>query len=124
MSFGQSISHVLKNLTNFEGRASRSEFWWWYLAIVILALIVDVIAWAVSGSNMMSSVFGVLFFVVYVVVALATLAVGVRRFHDTGRSGWWWFLWLVCCVGPIILIVFWASPSTGPNQYGDAAASA
>ena len=126
MSFGQSVSHVLKNMTNFEGRASRSEFWWWYLAIVILAFIVNLVAWLISGAgSFTNTLFTIIFIVVYVVVALATLAVGARRLHDTGRSGWWWLLWLACCVGPIILIIFWVTPSQpGPNQYGVGPATA
>ena len=126
MSFGQSISHVLKNITNFEGRASRSEFWWWYVAIVILALIVNLVAWLISGAgSFTSTLFTIIFIVVYAVVALATLAVGARRLHDTGRSGWWWLLWLACCVGQVILLIFWLIPSQpGPNQHGDAAPTA
>jgi uncharacterized membrane protein YhaH (DUF805 family) len=45
--------------------------------------------------------------------------VGVRRFHDTDKSGWYWFFGLIPCVGGIILIVFFATESSpSGNQYG------
>ena len=122
MSFGQSVSHVLTNLTNFSGRASRSEFWWWY----VFTLILSGIAWlieSVLGMNADGAFAGVLTYVVAIVLLLATIAVAVRRLHDTGRSGWWALLYLVCCIGQIILIIFWVQPSQPTeNQYGITAA--
>ena len=44
---------------------------------------------------------------------------GIRRLHDTGKSGWWLLLWFVPLVGLIVLLVFFASPGDlGPNRYG------
>jgi len=120
MSFGQSVSHVLKNLTNFEGRASRSEFWWWSLFIVIINIIASIIIVSVSG-NGMNTAGTIIIWVISLILFLASLSVAVRRLHDTGRTGWWALLYPVCCIGQIILIIFWASPSTGPNQHGDSA---
>lgn len=58
-------------------------------------------------------------YVIWIILVLATLAVGCRRLHDTGRSGWWQLLWLLPCIGPIILIIFWAQAGNpGDNQYG------
>ena len=47
-----------------------------------------------------------------------SLAVGVRRLHDTGRSGWWWLIVLIPIVGAILLTVWWAGDSKPANQYG------
>lgn len=124
MSFGQSVSHVFKNFTNFEGRASRSEFWWWYLFIVIVNIIISIIVVSVSG-NGLSTAASIIVWIISLILFLASLSVAIRRLHDTGRSGWWALLYLVCCVGQIILIIFWATPSQpGPNQYGDGPATA
>ena len=118
MSFGQSVSHVLSNLTNFHGRASRSEFWWWY----VFTLILSAIAWGLEsllGLRADGTFASVLTYVVSFVLFLATLAVAVRRLHDTGRSGWWMLLYIVCCVGQIILIIFWVQRSEPiENKYG------
>jgi hypothetical protein len=52
-------------------------------------------------------------------VLLPGLAVFVRRLHDTGRSGWWFFIGLIPIVGAIILIVFLATEGDqGQNAYG------
>ena len=53
-------------------------------------------------------------------ILLPSLAVAVRRLHDTDRSGWWWWLILIPLVGIIVLIVWWATQGTrGPNRYGE-----
>lgn len=118
MSFGQSISHVLSNLTNFQGRAGRSEFWWWYLFITIVSVVAYGLEGAIGlrGDGAFASV---LTYAVSIILFLATLAVAIRRLHDTGRSGWWMLLTLLCCVGQIVLIVFWVQRSEPiENQYG------
>ena len=122
MGFGQAISSGFSNLTNFSGRASRSEFWWWMLFVWIVNVIVGTIlniAVPNDGTNSMGFFASVAWWIVYVIFFLATLGVAVRRLHDTGRSGWWVLLQLICCIGTIILIVFWVQPSQpSDNQYG------
>jgi uncharacterized membrane protein YhaH (DUF805 family) len=52
-------------------------------------------------------------------VLIPSLAVGVRRLHDTGKSGWWLLLALIPVVGVIVLLVFMCQDSNpGQNQYG------
>ena len=127
MGFGQAISSGFSNLTNFSGRASRSEFWWWMLFIwiinVILAAIINLVTPSSSSTSSLGFFGNVAVLIVSVVFFLATLAVAVRRLHDTGRSGWWVLLYWVCCIGTIILIVFWVQPSQpNDNAYGAAPA--
>src|SRR4051794_17813646 len=115
---------VLKQYTDFNGRARRTEFWMFVLfsaiASAILGLVDSLIGTArfiASGGYFYSP--GVLGGIYGLAVLVPTLAVGVRRLHDTDRTGWWWLLWLIPIVGQIILIVFWALEGTpGPNQYG------
>ena len=59
---------------------------------------------------------------------LPTIAVGTRRLHDIGRSGWWQLLMLVPIVGVIVLILWWARdgeepPTSGAPSPGVAAAA-
>lgn len=122
MSFTQAITRVLGNLTNFEGRAGRPEFWYWMLALIIIQFVVNIIDSAIGSSS--SFGIGILSLIVSVVLTLANLSVGCRRLHDTGRSGWWQLLALIPCIGTIILIIWWASPSTpAPNAYGSGPAT-
>jgi uncharacterized membrane protein YhaH (DUF805 family) len=52
-------------------------------------------------------------------VLLPSLAVGARRLHDIGRSGWWQLLALIPVLGIIVLIFFWVQDSqAGDNEYG------
>ena len=117
MGFGQAISHNLSNITNFSGRASRPEFWWWVLAVWLIDVVISLLWGPLTGED--SGFLWLLGYAVMIVVMLATIAVGCRRLHDTGRSGWLQLLWLVPCVGVIVLIVFWVQPTTpGDNVYG------
>lgn len=109
-SFGEAISEGFKNIVTFTGRASRSAFWWFILA----GFIIDLIGSGIGNATHALAIT----YVVDVIVALATLAVSVRRLHDTGRSGFWWFLAFIPIIGGIILIVFYCLPGTpGPNKY-------
>jgi uncharacterized membrane protein YhaH (DUF805 family) len=116
MGFGEAISSGFANMTNFEGRASRPAFWWWFLFIYIIEIVVSLVFGVGRGGN------GFLVFIGYIVLIilwLATIAVGCRRLHDTGKSGWLQLLVLIPCIGFIILIVFWIQPGTaGDNAYG------
>jgi uncharacterized membrane protein YhaH (DUF805 family) len=69
--------------------------------------------------NVGGKIFMVLYWIYLVAVITPCLALGARRLHDTGRSGWWWLIDLVPFVGPVILLVFWVLDSEpGANKYG------
>lgn len=100
---------VVKNhYLDFKGRATRKQFWLFILFICIIYFILTL-------CGMMNNALGTLANVLYILVAFALLlphlAIQVRRLHDTGRSGWWWFICLVPFIGPIVLLVFFLLPS-------------
>lgn len=103
ISFGDAIKICFNKYADFEGRARRSEFWWWYLFTVLVSLGVGWIP--VVGQ------------IVSIALLVPSYAVGARRLHDTGRSGWWQLLQLTC-VGSIILIIWWSEDSHEDNEYG------
>ena len=111
---------VLKNYAVFSGRARRKEYWWFTLfnLIFVLALI------AIAGiTEIYSKTAAVVPYIIYIIYDLAlivpTLAVTVRRLHDTNRSGWWFFIGLIPIAGSIVLLVFLALDSQpGENRYG------
>jgi len=112
MTFGESISTCFQKYAEFSGRARLSEYWWWVLFIWLLSVVVNTVAWRVTP---LYAIGGLL----WLGLLIPSLAVAVRRLHDTGRSGWFLLIVLIPLVGGIILIVFLATAGEpGPNQYG------
>ncbi|RQO31843.1 DUF805 domain-containing protein [Taibaiella sp. KBW10] len=94
----------LQNYTNFNGRDTRPQFWWYYLGYFIIALIVNFISRAM-GSMILPGILALIMF-------LPTIAAGVRRMHDLGKSGWFILI-------PIYNIVLLATEGQqGQNEYG------
>ena len=102
---------VLKKYVVFSGRASRSEFWWFTLISLIVSIVLQVIGGMMDQGTTISSIYSL-------AVLLPTLAVGTRRLHDIGRTGWWQLLFLTL-IGVFVLIFFWAQGSeASENKYG------
>lgn len=111
MSLPEAVTTVLQKYVDFSGRARRSEYWWWILAYCIALGVAQAISIAIHTE--------ILYLLVILAVILPTLSVGVRRLHDTDRSGWWILINIIPLIGAIIFLVFTVSDSTpGDNQYG------
>jgi DNA-binding CsgD family transcriptional regulator len=101
MTFFEAIRVCFTKYADFNGRATRAEFWWFALFITLIASVLTYI------SETLVSIF-------LIAVLLPLLAVGTRRLRDSGKSGWWQ-LFLLVPVGGIVLLGFlWAEPSIGP----------
>ncbi|MEY4990171.1 MAG: hypothetical protein RIS08_397 [Actinomycetota bacterium] len=112
MSFGQAITAFWSNYANFKGRARRSEYWFATLFLVITNISALILDAAAETDPVIQSLWSLAVF-------LPSLAVLVRRLHDTNRSGWWVLIALVPLVGFIVLIVFTVQDSQGiDNRYG------
>ncbi len=92
----------------FRGRSNRAEFWWLSLALVIAGLLVGSADAAIFGGNAMDT--GPLGIVWSLATLIPSLAVGIRRLHDTGRTGWWMLLVLVPVIGWVILLILFCLP--------------
>lgn len=102
---------VLKKYVDFTGRARRKEYWMFVLINFLIALAIGIVD-AMIG-------WGVLGFVYALAVFLPSIAVTVRRLHDTGRTGWWILIALVPLIGIIVIIIFTVLDSQpGDNAYG------
>ena len=119
MGFMDAVKNaIMNNYANFSGRASRSELWWFTLfnfSISIPVTMIDLIIGieVVPGYGPFASI-------LIIALLLPSLGLVVRRLHDTGRSGWWYFIALVPCVGFIILLVFLIiDGEPHPNAYGE-----
>lgn len=107
MSFGDAISTCFNKYAEFGGRARRSEYWWFFLFTLIVSMVLSPLSTALSVLASLA-------------LLVPSLAVGVRRMHDTGRSGWYLLISLIPLVGTIILIVWLATEGEpGANQYGE-----
>jgi len=104
MNFGQAISVCLSKYVTFTGRASRPEFWWFFLFQILISLAASMLGDAISG-------------LVALGLLLPGLAVGARRLHDIGKSGWWQLI-LLTVIGLLVLIYWWVQPTVeGGNAY-------
>jgi uncharacterized membrane protein YhaH (DUF805 family) len=122
MSFVDAVRSVYRNYATFDGRATRSEFWWFYLFIFLVVLGLFVIALALFAITRSSSVLGVaelMAVIFFLASVIPSIAVSVRRLHDSDKSGWWYLIGFVPYIGEIILLILLALPSTiGVNRYG------
>jgi uncharacterized membrane protein YhaH (DUF805 family) len=111
MGFSEAVSTCFKKFVVWDGRASRAEFWWFHLAAALI-IIADVIIGQAIGTQ-------ILYIISVIVLILPSIAVLVRRLHDTDRSGWWYWVQLLPLIGLIVLLVFTLSGSDeGDNKYG------
>lgn len=102
----------------FSGRAQRSEYWYAFMFNIIF-LIVAVVLDNILGTAIAGVGYGLFYFVYSLAVLVPGLAVGVRRLHDTGNSGWMLLVSLIPIAGPIWLLILMATDSNpGNNQYG------
>lgn len=109
---------VLRKYAVFEGRARRKEYWMFCLFNLIASCAFATIDVVTGGFNRQ---YGLgLFSALYsLAVIVPSIAVSVRRLHDTDRSGWWLLVGLVPCLGAIVLIVFFVQGGTpGQNRFG------
>ena len=115
MNFPQAISSAFRNYVTFSGRASRSEYWLWVLFIILGGIVTGIVDYAAFSENDYSSPLNTIF---NLVCFLPGFAVGIRRLHDIGRTGWWWLI-AFSIIGLVVLLVWACQKSdTGPNAYG------
>lgn len=86
MTFGHAARLAFANYADFSGRASRGEFW---LFLIYAWFVTYVLVWL---SENISEFFGTLSGLWGLALIIPTLSVTIRRLHDTGRSGWYWWL--------------------------------
>ena len=109
MNFGQAISTCLSRYATFSGRASRPEFWWFFLFQLLASVAASMLGDTVAALASLA-------------LLLPALAVGVRRLHDIGKSGWWQLLGLTG-IGLLVLIYWWVQPTAEGSNIHDAVAA-
>ncbi|HIP18667.1 MAG TPA: DUF805 domain-containing protein [Sulfurovum sp.] len=124
--FNRYFIETIKNrYAKFDGRASRSEYWFYTLFYLIIAIAVGMVDTAVVNPMLgiapeQAAQGGILQFILALALLVPSIAIGVRRLHDTGKSGWWLLIGLIPIVGALVLIFFYVTDSqAGSNMYGE-----
>lgn len=105
---GKAISACLSKYATFSGRASRSEYWLFYLFYMIMYVVGAIVGFALDSPWIMY-----LFILPFV---LPLFSAGIRRIHDTGRSGWF----ILVPIYNLVLAIQSGTP--GDNKYGSPSA--
>ena len=106
------VDYLKINYTNFEGRVSRSQYWYFVLCYVLVAIPLAIIDGILFQSQ-------VLTLILSLALIVPQIGIGVRRLHDLGKPGWWYFMVLIPLVGPIaLLVLFCMKGENKDNQYG------
>jgi len=111
MNFGDAIKTCFTKYVDFDGRASKSEYWWF----VLFSFVVNVVLSMVMP--MLGGIFGL-------AVLLPSIAVATRRLHDIDKSGWFQLVVLIPVLGLIWIIYLLVQDPKEPNRFGAAPASA
>ena len=106
------LDAIRNKYATFDGRARRTEYWMFFLFYFLIALAIGFVEAFIHLGGILSILF-------VLGMLVPSLAVTVRRLHDTTRSGWWILIALIPAVGTIILLIFMVLDSTpGDNEYG------
>lgn len=96
----------LRKYATFNGRARRKEYWYFTLFTIVACFVLGFIGGLIGLNDTLANLYNL-------AVLVPSIAVGIRRLHDTGRTGWWLLL-------PIVNIIFLAQDGEkGTNKYGD-----
>jgi uncharacterized membrane protein YhaH (DUF805 family) len=130
-SLPEAVSRFFKKYATFSGRASRSEYWKWVIvsagsgiALTIIMMIAGApgAKVAANGATIPGPGYWVVFFldmILSLAVLVPSLALSVRRLHDTNKSGWTYLLILIPLIGPVLMLVFMSMESNPEGQRFD-----
>lgn len=122
-TFSEAVNSALKeHYCDFNGRASRSQFWWFELFTFIISTCFSILFTGFTYLDMtgVSEIIYGINVVVGLALLLPSLGLSVRRLHDINKSGWWLLIGLIPLIGTILLLVWFCKDSDmTPNQYGE-----
>ena len=124
MGFMEALTTVFRNkYATFSGRASRSEYWWGYLGLAVTSTVLQIL-WMVGTIALLdfgqiAALPSLIALVGALGLIIPSIAVNVRRLHDTGKSGWMLLIILIPCIGFILWIVWMVEDGQAhDNAYG------
>ena len=107
-----------KKYADFSGRARRTEYWMFMLFHILIIFLLAFLSGILSELQL--EYISLILLVIYVLLSvIPTLAITIRRLHDTGKSGWYYLLSFIPYIGGIILLIFAVQDSEhGYNKWG------
>jgi uncharacterized membrane protein YhaH (DUF805 family) len=116
--------NAFNNYATFSGRATRSEYWFFVLfniIFIILAMLLDnAFGTTIKMGYGVSLPYGYIYIAYLIITLLPSFAVGVRRLHDVGKSGWFFLISLIPIIGAIwLLVLLFTDSNVGENKYGE-----
>ncbi len=124
MNMIDAVKTVLGKYATFSGRATRPEFWWYTLFLILLMTVLNIVDGALVAPMLGFERFQPeagqpVSMIVALGLMIPTIAVSVRRLHDSDRSGWWYLIGLVPIIGTLLLLWWYTRPSSeGSNRFG------
>lgn len=122
MTLSDSVKVCLDKYATMRGRAPRSEYWWFvffnWLVFIVVAVIFGLIGLAINGYEGAIITIGVGYPLVCLAMLIPNICVIVRRLHDTGHSGFWYFITLVPLIGGLWFLYLMIKDSDDENEYG------
>mgnify|MGYP003599077541 CR=1 FL=1 len=111
MNFIEALQSFFENYFNFNGRASRSEYWYSYLGFFLLIIITALVS--IFIFRLEENILDIVIILIRLIFFIPFISCGVRRMHDTGHSGWY----ILIPIYSFILMVSAGDPDE--NFYGE-----
>ena len=98
----------LKRYADFKGRAPRPEYWWFIAAVVVCSFLAQFVDNIMGTSDVLSAILNL-------AVLLPSVAVTIRRLHDTDRTGWWLLIYVIPFV-VVVIVAIWLGLGSVPAE--------
>ena len=119
MNFSQAVSSFFARWKDFNGRSSRSEYWWATFFVILTSIFTNILTLFLGLSPSIVAIIVLLLIVIFsLFLTIASLALVVRRLHDTNKSGWWYLI-IFTIIG-ILPLLYWycKKGDEGENKFG------
>ena len=119
MNFSQAVSSFFARWKDFNGRSSRSEYWWATFFVILTSIFTNILTLFLGLSPSIVAIIVLLLIVIFsLFLTIASLALVVRRLHDTNKSGWWYLI-IFTIIGVFPLLYWYCKKGDeGENRFG------
>lgn len=114
----------LRTATTKQGRISRKDFLWAFAGYVIIytaySMIYSFVSSALSIVPFVPSVIEIINFIVIITAMIFCFTLDIKRLHDRGKTGWYFFMWFIPLIGFVFIVIqLFSEGEDKPNQFGE-----